>query len=31
MSAYLQSIGYKVWEIYLDVAFDAASARITLI
>jgi hypothetical protein len=28
MSAYLQSIGYKVWEICLDVAFNAASERI---
>jgi hypothetical protein len=29
MSAFLQSIGYRVWEICLDVAFDAASPRIT--
>jgi hypothetical protein len=29
MSAYLQSIGYKVWETCLDVAFNVASQRIT--
>jgi hypothetical protein len=29
MSAFLQSIGYRVWEICLDVAFNAASERIT--
>ena len=31
MSAFLQSIGYHVWEICLDVVFDAASPQITLI
>jgi hypothetical protein len=29
MSSFLQSIGYKVWEICLDVGFSAASERIT--
>jgi hypothetical protein len=28
MSAFLQSIGYRVWEICLDVAFNAASERV---
>jgi hypothetical protein len=31
MSAFLQSIGYRVWDICLDAAFNVASARITLI
>jgi hypothetical protein len=31
MYVFLQSIGYRVWEICLDVAFNAASERITLI
>jgi hypothetical protein len=31
MSVYLQSIGYHVWENYLNVSFDAASDQITLI
>jgi hypothetical protein len=31
MSAYLQSIGCRVWEICLDAAFDAESAWITRI
>jgi hypothetical protein len=29
MSAFLQSIGYRVWEICLDAGFDAESPRIT--
>jgi hypothetical protein len=29
MSAYLQSISYRVWEICLDANFDATSDRIT--
>jgi hypothetical protein len=29
MSAYLQSISYRVWEIFLDVIFDSTSDRIT--
>jgi hypothetical protein len=28
MSAYLQSISYRVWEIFLDVIFDSTSDRI---
>jgi hypothetical protein len=28
MSLFLQSIGYRVWDICLDVAFNAASERI---
>jgi hypothetical protein len=31
MSAYLQSIWYKVWEICLDITFDATSAWVTSI
>jgi hypothetical protein len=31
MAAFLQSIGYRVWEICLDVAFNAASEQINLI
>jgi hypothetical protein len=29
MSAYLQTIGYRVWEIYIDDAFNATSDQIT--
>jgi hypothetical protein len=29
LSTLLQSIGYKVWEICLDVAFNATSERVT--
>jgi hypothetical protein len=28
---FLQSIGYRVWEICLDAAFDVLTDRITLI